>query len=158
KYPVPTRDAKDNAGLNVNGSGIYLFNAQAATVSVCGTAQIPTDCGIHTSNKLFAPSIGIAYRPTEKLVVRMGYAISPSQLNMGFPQTQPSPGEAQLDDLGVNPSPPAGSLTTGLPIIHPPVGHDGVFPLPPNPGNVTAVNTKTNYIRGYYQSYNFTVQ
>ena len=158
KYPVPTRDSKDNAGLNVNGSGIYFFNPQAATVSVCGTGQIPTDCGIHTSNKLFAPSIGIAYRPTEKLVIRMGYSISPSQLNMGVPQIQAFPGEVQLDILGVNPYTPAGSLTTGLPIIQPPTGVNGVFALPPNTGNVTAVNTKTNYVRGYYQSYNFTLQ
>src|SRR5205085_629688 len=86
KYPVPTRDAANNAGLNANGSGIYFFNPQAATVSVCGTGSIPTDCGIHVSNKLFSPSLGIAYRPTEKFVIRLGYSLSPSQFNMAVPQ------------------------------------------------------------------------
>src|SRR5438552_12072393 len=74
-YPVPTRDSVMNGpssvaptGLGTTGNGLYFLNMQAATVSVCGAGGIPTDCGIHVSHKLFAPSIGIAYRPTEQFV------------------------------------------------------------------------------------------
>src|SRR5260370_14704978 len=53
KYPVPTRV----------GSGIYFYDVLNNTVQVCGQGGYPTDCGIHGFNKIFAPSIRIAYRP-----------------------------------------------------------------------------------------------
>src|SRR5262249_27526814 len=90
--------------------------------------------------------------------IRTGYSLSPYQEAMGTVQMQAFPGEVQIDLIGVNPYTPAGNLTTGLPIIQPPTGSNGVFPLPPNTGNVTAVNSKKDFVRGYYQSYNFTVQ
>ena len=46
-------------------------------------ASIPGDCGIKVSHKLFAPSIGIAYRVSDNFVIRAGYSLSPQQDNMG---------------------------------------------------------------------------
>jgi len=165
KYPVPTRDASQNApnsvaptGLGTTGNGLYFLNMQAGTVAVCGAGGIPSDCGIKVSNKLFAPSIGIAYRPSEKFVIRTGYSLSPFQWNMGMSQMQAYPGEVQLDEVAVNPYAYVGNLTTGLPQILAPPNTNSVFPILKNTGNLTAVNSKTNFIRGYYQSYNFTVQ
>ena len=72
-YPVPTRDAVMNqpnpvapGGLGTTGNGLYFFNMQAGTVAVCGAGGIPSDCGINVSKKLFAPSVGIAWRPTRE--------------------------------------------------------------------------------------------
>jgi hypothetical protein len=164
-YPVPTRDASMNApnsvaptGLGSTGNGLYFLNMQNATVEVCGAGGIPTNCGISVSHKLFAPSVGIAYRPTEKFVIRAGYALNPSQYNMGMSQMQAYPGEVQLDEVAVNPYAYVGQLHTGLPQILAVQGTNSVYPILKNTGNLTAVNSQKNYVRGYVESYNFTVQ
>jgi hypothetical protein len=63
-----------------------------------------------------------------------------------------------LDELSVNPYTPVGHLTTGLPTILSAPGVNSVYPLLPNTGNVTAVNSKKDFVRGYFESYNFTLQ
>jgi hypothetical protein len=164
-YPVPTRDSVMNkpssvapSGLGTTGNGLYFLNMQNATVSVCGAGNIPTDCGISVSKRLFAPSVGIAYRPLQKLVVRMGYSLSPFQANLGQPQIQAYPGEVQLDEVAANPYAYVGQLHTGLPTILAAPNTNSVFPILPNTGNITSVNSLKNFARGYYESYNFTVQ
>ena len=164
-YPVPTRDAVMNnpssvapSGLGSTGNGLYFLNMQQATVSVCGASGIPTDCGINVSHKLFAPSIGIAYRPSEKFVIRTGYSLSPYQEQMGIVQMQSYPGEVELDEVAQNPYTYVGQLKTGLPQILAAPNTNSVFPILPNTGNITALNSKKNFDRGYFQSYNFTLQ
>ena len=164
-YPVPRRDSSMNApnpvapsGLGSTGNGIYFLNMQQGTVSVCGAGGIPADCGIGVSHKLFSPSIGIAFRPTEKFVIRAGYSLSPYQANMGMPQIQAYPGEVQLDEVAQNQYTYVGNLSTGLPQIVAAPNNNSVYPILPNTGNVTAVNSQKAFKRGYYQTYNFTIQ
>jgi len=164
-YPVPTRDAVMNqpnsvapGGLGTTGNGLYFFNMQAGTVAVCGAGGIPSDCGISVSKRLFAPSVGIAWRPIEKLVIRTGYSLSPYQENMGMPSMQAYPGEVQLDEVAANPYSYIGQLHTGLPQILAAPGTNSVYPLLPATGNLTGMNTLKSFPRGYYQTYNFTVQ
>ncbi|MES1256860.1 MAG: hypothetical protein ABUS51_00460, partial [Acidobacteriota bacterium] len=164
-YPVPTRDAEYNkpssvapTGLGTTGNGLYFLDFQQATVSVCGASGIPTDCGISVSKLLFAPSLGIAYRPTEKTVIRTGYSLSPYQEAMGTVQMQAYPGEVQLDEVAPNTYSYVGTLTGGLPTIVAAPGNNSVYPLLPNTGNVTAVNSQKHFTRGYFQTYNFTIQ
>jgi len=148
KYPVPTRE----------NSGIYFYDVLANTVHVCGVGGYPGDCGINVSNKIFAPSIGVAYRPTSNLVIRTGYSLAPDPVNMGRGQMQAFPGEVQLDIIGSSPYTPAGALGTGIPLIPDPVGNNGAYIIPPATGNLSSLNSLKNYIRGYFQSYNFTIQ
>jgi hypothetical protein len=164
-YPVPTRDSVMNqpssvapTGLGTTGNGLYFLNMQAATVSVCGAGGIPADCGISVSKRLFSPSIGIAYRPFEKFVVRAGYSLSPYQEQMGIVQMQAYPGEVQLDEVAVNPYAYVGQLHSGLPQILAVPGTNSVYPILPNTGNITAENSQKHFVRGYFQSYNFTIQ
>ena len=123
-YPVPTRDAVMNqpnsvapGGLGTTGNGLYFLNMQTGTVSVCGAGGIPSNCGINVSKRLLAPSIGIAYRPSPKFVIRTGYSLSPYQENMGITAMQAYPGEVQLDLIAANPYAYVGQLRTGLPQI-----------------------------------------
>src|SRR6185369_11919963 len=78
---------------------------------------------------------------------------------MGTPQMQAFPGEVRLD---LNPFNAVygsgGTLSTGFPIIPAPTGNNGIYRIPPNTGNLTGLNGNKQYTRGYYQSYNFTVQ
>ena len=131
---------------------------KAGTVTVCGAGGVPSNCGIDVSKRLLAPSIGIAYRPTQKFVVRAGYSLSPYQENMGITAMQAYPGEVQLDLLAPNPYSYMGQLHTGLPQILAAPGANSVYPILPATGNLTGVNSNKKFIRGYYQSYNFTVQ
>src|SRR5208337_5563183 len=115
----PSRDAVMNqpssvapSGLTTTGNGLYFLDMQHGTVTVCGAGGVPTNCGISVSKTLFAPSIGIAYRPTEKFVMRAGYSLSPFQENMGITQMQAYPGEVQLDEVAVNPYSYVGQLHT----------------------------------------------
>jgi hypothetical protein len=159
-YPVNMRDAAYNDGLNSNGSGLYYLNAQAATVTICGTSGsgLPGNCGIHVSKKLFAPTVGIAYRPAEKTVIRLGYSLSPYNELMGKPEYFAYPGERAIDILPVNPYVSAGTLSSGFPNDTPPVGTNGVYPILPATGNLGGLPSNSNFTRGYLQSYNFTVQ
>ncbi len=74
-------------------------------------------------------------------------------------QMQAFPGEVRLDLNALNSSyGSGGTLSTGFPIIPAPVGNNGVYVIPPNTGNITAINSNKNYTRGYFQSYNFMIQ
>jgi hypothetical protein len=150
KYPVPNRDE----------TGIYLADYyNTFSVRVCGEGGTPRNCGIHTSNKIFAPSLGIAYRPWEKFVIRAGYSLSPAQSNMGIGQMQAFPGEVRMDLNPFNASyGSGGTLNTGFPTILPATGSNGVYKIFANTGNLSSINSNLNYTRGYYQSYNLTVQ
>ena len=150
KYPVPNREE----------TGIYFADYfDTFSVKVCGEGGTPRDCGIKVSNKVFGPSIGLAYRPWENFVVRAGYSLSPQQDNMARDQIQAFPGEVRLDLNPYNASyGSGGSLSTGFPIIGAPVGVNGVYKIPANTGNLSGINSNPNYVRGYYQSYNLMIQ
>jgi hypothetical protein len=107
------------------------------------------------SKKLFAPRIGIAYRATEKTVIRTGYGLSYDPL----PFSRPLRGFYPLTINSVFNSP--NSFTTPYTLdkgIPPVVGPDlstGVVPL----GNNDMRSPYGGEIhRGYIQSWNFTVE
>ncbi|HMF77027.1 MAG TPA: TonB-dependent receptor [Bryobacteraceae bacterium] len=147
RYPVPTQADK----------GINHYNFTNNTMMECGVALNPLDCGIHVSKKLFAPSIGIAYRLTENTVIRSGYSLSPQQDNMGRNLIQGYPDEAQSTINGATSFTPAGTVSgTGAPVIPTPPFVNGIVTVPPGTGNL--FTNPTNFRRGYIQSYNFTIQ
>jgi hypothetical protein len=147
KYPVPTQETK----------GISIYDFPTNTLTECGVGGVPKDCGIHVSSKLFAPSIGVAYRPLERTVIRAGYSLAPSQDNMARDAVKSYPDVIGATINGATSFTPAGSLTTGVPVIPVPTLNNGSTLVPAGTGNVSGFNNK-NYVRGYIQSYNFTVQ
>lgn len=147
KYPVPTQETK----------GIGYYDQATNLIEECGVGGVPGDCGIRVSNKLFAPSIGIAYRMSENFVIRTGYSLSPQQDNMGRQGIQAYPDEAQSTVNGATSFTPAGTVSgTGAPVIAAPVIVNGKVVVPPATGNL--FTNPQNFIRGYIQSYNFTLQ
>ena len=147
RYPVPTQETK----------GIGYYDQANNQMWECGVASIPGDCGIKVSHKLFAPSIGIAYRASDNFVIRAGYSLSPQQDNMGRQGIQAYPDEAQSTINGPNSFAPAGTVSgTGAPVIPLPVIVNGKTPVPPGTGNL--FTNPLNFVRGYIQSYNFTLQ
>ena len=145
-YPVSTRGDR----------GIEFFNFQTDKVDLCGVGPNPGDCGIHVSPKLFAPRLGLAFRPTESFVIRSGFSLNYQQDfdfqsgAYGFPTT------VTVTTPGVNSySPSATTFSTGFnpfPVID---KSSGVLSLP---AGVGATTEPANYVRGYIMSWNFTVQ
>ena len=62
-YPLMTR---------AGGKGIERLDPETNQVFLGGRGNVPTDVGITVSHKLFSPRVGIAYRLSEKTVVRTG--------------------------------------------------------------------------------------
>ena len=151
-YPVPTSVTKSFAYNNLQS------NPNNPTLAICGVNGVAGDCGISVSWKLFAPSIGVAFRPTETTVIRAGYAVSPIQYSMGHPVVlnYPSIVEGVYNGTNSFALSSSGTLAQGLPTIATPSLANGIVPIPFGVGNV---NTDAkNYNRGYVQSDNLTLQ
>ena len=147
-YPYPTRGTR----------GLEYFDAAANQVVVCGTGRNPTNCGITKHTKRFAPRAGIAYRVTDSTVIRAGYAITNDPTNYGA-----STGNRQNypDILATTLNAPNGfswatTLRQGLPPVVKPDFSSGRVNLPLTAGVFTVDND--NYVRGYVQSWNFTLE
>ena len=119
--------------------GFSNYNPTNNTLEVAGIGQVPMNLGVQAGYKNFAPRLGIAYRISEKTVIRAGFGVTytpfpdntyaqnyPVKQNKQY-NTVNSFGVAVLDD-GVTPttfqngfplqssqpSPPAGSLPTRI--------------------------------------------
>jgi hypothetical protein len=150
-YPVPTRT---NRGIEYNN---MLTDPTNATIEACGVGPNPGDCGIKVSNKLFAPNIGISYRPINNLVLRSGFSLSPIQTAMGQPIVQNYPAEQQYTATGANSFAAAGTVEQGYPIlVAPTIPSNGAVPIPV--GTANANTTQKNFVRGYVESWNLTVE
>ena len=144
-YPVPTRADR----------GIERFDLATNTYLICGVGSTPTDCGIKVSKKIFAPRVGVAYRPTDSLVIRMGYSLSPEQINMARDGIASYPVRVDFNATGTDAFAPVGTLAAGIPQIPTPDISSGQVKLP---AGATFSTNDREYKRGYVQSWNFTMQ
>jgi hypothetical protein len=147
-YPVPTQETK----------GINLYNPLTDIIQECGVGGAPGDCGIKVSPKLFAPSLGIAYRALENFVVRAGFAISPLQDNMARGGVKSYPDEVGAIFTGANSYSAAGntSISSGIPVIAAPTFTNGATLVPAGTGNI--FTNLPVFKRGYAESFNAMLQ
>jgi hypothetical protein len=144
--PFPTRADR----------GVEFYNFDTNQMTLCGFAANPTDCGTSISKKGFGPRFGLAYRATDKFVIRAGYGITTDPFDIGPRGLRTNyPLGIALNLVGANEFQPALRLDDGLPTIPQPDLGNGIIPVP------TSVVVKTvpkKIDRGYIQSWNFTVQ
>jgi hypothetical protein len=162
-------------GYADKGRGLPLFNPSTGNVLIGGAGSIPENDGVDAGSGQFLPRVGLAYRLTEKTVIRAGYGMSadPNQyhfLRNAYPSTittdpvgssTGTPPEISL--TGTNATGPfgPGGTTTTLPIGLAPIlvalpnTSSGSIPLPNGAGTRT---WPTDFRRGYINSYNLTVQ
>jgi hypothetical protein len=115
--------------------GARVLDPSTMNVIIGGGNGIPLDDGVDVGHGLFLPRLGLAYRPTEKTVLRAGYGSADANnwrfLRNNFPLV------TILDFTGVGGLvfSPAGSLT-GLNAVGPyanvPIG---ITPIPLTGGN-----------------------
>ena len=156
--------------------GAVRFDPTNDFIYVGGENGVPSDAGASANKKDFAPRLGAAYRVNDKTVVRAGYGITIDPDNMRNQRNQypaivnqvyqPLNTYQFISYAGVPNSDGAArvSLADGVPlatypditvgIIKPsPVGSPTTY-LP----SVSTVTFPANYNRGYYQTWNFTIQ
>ena len=135
--------------------GFSNYNPFNNTLEVAGYGNIPMNLGRKNYLTNFAPRFGLAYRATEKLVLRAGYGISWVPLvdngyAFNFPVRENNSFQAPNAFL------PAGSMRQGFPPFRP-------FPIPENGVILNPPEQVYNYIRkdvreSYVQSYNIAIQ
>ncbi len=151
-FPVPTRADRGLERYWFPGTGDANLDNR---VWVCGVGSVPKDCGVKVSKKLFAPSIGIAYRVTDTFVIRTGYGINTDPWNVARPMRANHPLLTALTINAPNSYSWTGTLREGIPVLTEPDLGNGVVDIPPT----VVVNTMdTGFRRGYIQSWNFTLQ
>ena len=154
-YPFATADH----------GGARVFDPTTANVFIGGFGSVPIDDGVKVGHGQFLPRLGIAYRLTPKTVVRAGYGISADNNNWRFLRnafpivtnadvnlTSTFMPAASLTGETLAPYP---SLTAGIPSVTLPNLSSGIVPLPDKTGTTTVANP---FRRGYFHSYNLTVQ
>ena len=138
--------------------GIEVYDFAANRLLICGVGPNDANCGITVEKNLFTPRLGLAYRPTEDLVVRVGYSRNPQSNNPGRQQMVPSqsfPQTIVITEQAVNNVSAVGSLNDGSTIVLPADQTSGVLVLPPGAG----VNTyRDEFVRGKISSWNVSVQ
>ena len=140
RYPFATRDHR----------GAERYDPVIDRVLIGGLGSTPENTGVEVGAGQFAPRLGIAWRATEKTVVRLGYGISVDP-NSFRNMRDAYPATISLQLSGASSFQAAGPLKNGLPAIVSPDISSGSIVLP------TAIGTQT-FNRGYIQSLNLTLQ
>ena len=135
--------------------GLERYDPTTNTMLICGVGSVPENCGVSISKRLFAPRAGVAYRLTDSFVIRAGYGIT----NEPYLETQALranyPVLIPLVITAPNALQSAGSLAIGLPPIIPPNLGNGMINVP---SNIAVATIAKDLIRGYIQSFNFSIQ
>ena len=118
-YPLQTRAGR---------GGIEGTDPSTNLVSVGGIGNVPTDLGISTSKKLFAPRFGLAYRLNDATVIRSGYGISYNPMPLARPLRGFFPLVSASTFTSANTFQPFQSLEQGIPDIPAPDLGSGWYP------------------------------
>ena len=144
-FPTPTRTDR----------GIEFYDATTNKVELCGVGKVPENCGATVSKKLFAPRLGIAYRPSNTWVIRAGYGITNDPYEgLEFVRAN-HPILIALTSQTANSLFPVSPLSQGVPPVTAPDPGDGIIDIP---GSVGFTGYPKKFQRGYIQSWNFTIQ
>ncbi len=145
-FPFPTRAVR----------GLERFDFDNNKIWACGVGNVPTDCGIDIGKHNVVPRLGVAYRVTDDTVVRVGYGITVDPFNWARPLRTNFPIMAKDGPLLPDSYGYATTLRQGLDVVTEPDLGEGVLDLPLN--TVVRTMDTDNLVRGYIQSWNFTVE
>lgn len=138
--------------------GFQKYDWNNNTMILCGVGNVPRDCGVKVPLDNFSPRLGVAYRPTERWVLRAGYGVNYDPQPLAFVRNllgvyPQSLGYGLLAPPNANV--PAGRLRDGLPPEQLPDLSTGVIGIGPTTGFYTPPD---EYEMGYIQSWNVTVE
>jgi hypothetical protein len=144
RYPFAKRDHR----------GGERYDPNTDLVLIGGVGNTPTDTGVQVPALQVAPRLGIAYRLTDKTVVRTGYGISIDPDTFRYMRdSYPATVSSQFN--APNTLQAAGAFRTGIPPVTVPALNQGSIVIPLTVGTVT---WPERFRRGYFQSFNFTIE
>ncbi|MGH9718774.1 MAG: TonB-dependent receptor domain-containing protein [Bryobacteraceae bacterium] len=144
RYPFAKRDHR----------GGERYDPNTDLVLIGGVGGTPTDTGVKVPVLQVAPRFGIAYRMTEKTVFRAGYGISIDPDTFRYMRdSYPATVSSQFNAPSALQA--AGSFRTGIPAVVVPDLNQGSIRIPSTVGTVT---WPEEYRRGYFQSFNVTIE
>lgn len=137
--------------------GLERYDFDTNTMLICGAGNVPKDCGYHIGWKNFSPRVGLAWRPSEGLVIRAGYGINYDPYPLAFVRDLIGNYPSGLNQTNNAPDSfqSVGPLRNGIPAIVVPDISSGRIPVP---GTYSARALEQNVRRGYIQSFNLTMQ
>lgn len=155
-YPPPYRDH----------TGVFITDPnlpQSANVEIGGVGGNPKSAGLQMGWGFIAPRVGLAYRASDKTVLRAGGGITsdPDSLRFlrdSFPEDlAPQYTGLAANSIAVDPANGNApmTLTYGIPPVTPPPIVNGFASLPVSGSTVSAIK---DFHRGYIESWNAFVQ
>ncbi len=135
--------------------GIERYDFVNNKMLVCGVGSVPKDCGVKLSKLQFAPRVGLAYRPTQKMVIRAGYGLTNDPYSLSRNLRTNHPVLLALNVTAPNSLVSAGRLKDGIPAIPVPSLGNGIIDVPTQ---VAVNSTLDEFERGYVQSWNLTLE
>ncbi len=144
-YPLPERADR----------GIERYNFTNNTMQVCGVGNVPKDCGVKLSKKLFSPRLGIAWRISDTFVLRTGYGITYDPVSLARTFRTNYPMLINLDIVPTNSTQAAGLLKDGIPATVVPNFSSGSVAVP---NNVSVLTLGDSFKRPYIQSWNLVLE
>jgi hypothetical protein len=149
--------------------GFSNYNAANNTLVIAGVGGNPSDLGMAKRYKSFAPRFGLAYRVSEKTVIRAGFGISytpfpdntyaynyPIRANNEFDPTVSTYGAATIGIGG-----PIATFQQGFPApINPVIPANGIINVSGlgTLSNSSYTQVNTNFKNPYTESYNIAIQ
>jgi hypothetical protein len=144
-FPVPTRATR----------GLERYNVNTNQMMVGGVGAVPTDLGVSVSKTMFAPRLGMTFRPTTGLVLRAGFGITNDPYSLARPLRTNHPAVLNLLLDAPNSLAYVSRTSEGIPNIPDPDLGNGLLNVP---SPITVFTLPDKFVRGYIKSWNVAVQ
>jgi outer membrane receptor protein involved in Fe transport len=146
-FPMGTRTTR----------GMERYDLDTNQMKICGVGSVPTDCGYDIGPGNLSPRVGLAYRLSDRIVLRGGYGKNYDPYPLAFVRDLIGnyPSSIQLTVPAPNTFQFARRLAEGIPEVPVPDVSSGVIPVPLG---VSARALPGKPKRGYIHSANVTIQ
>jgi hypothetical protein len=144
-FPIPTRANR----------GLERYNVDTNQMMVGGVGSVPKTLGVKVSKTLFAPRVGMTYRPMQGLVLRAGFGITNDPYALARPLRTNHPAVLNLLLDAPNSLSFVSRTAEGIPLIPDPDLGNGLVAVP---SPITVFTLPDTFIRGQIRSWNFAVQ
>ena len=144
-FPVPTRATR----------GLERYNVNTNQMMIGGVGSVPKDLGVKVSKTLFAPRLGVTFRPREDMVLRAGFGITNDPYALARPLRTNHPAVLNLLLDAPNSLAFVSRTSDGIPLIPDPDLGNGIIPVP---SPITVFTLPDEFNRGQIRSWNVAFQ
>ena len=144
-FPVPTRANR----------GLERYNVNTNQMMVGGIGSVPKNLGVSVSKTLFAPRLGVTFRPITGLVLRAGFGITNDPYSLARPLRTNHPAVLNLLLDAPNSLSYVSRTGDGIPLIPDPDLGNGLISVP---SPITVFTLPDKFVRGNIRSWNVAVQ